>query len=80
MSKYLLEVPMQDFEDDFEFSYDYLIAEGDTLEECLENAVITIVDSEGQLVDAVPAVDEWMQDLVKAEFRRAVNREFVRRN
>jgi hypothetical protein len=68
MSKFYFEIPMHDYDSDYIYSYDTLIAEGDSLEECLMNAVVTVVDAEGCTVDIAPADAIWMQDLVKRAF------------
>lgn len=68
MSKFYIEIPLHDYDSDYMYSYDTLVAEGDSLQECLMNAIVSVVDAEGVTVDIVPADAIWMQDLVKQAF------------
>lgn len=50
--------------------YGTIIAEGDSLEECLDNACVDLVDQDGgnPKCSPVPADADWMQDLVRERF------------
>lgn len=53
------------FEDSYGWlNYDTIVAEGDTLEECLENATIFTMDQDGGSGPEIEADKPWMQDLI----------------
>lgn len=52
-------------------NYGTIIAEGDTLEELLENASVDIMDQDGGELDVVPADAAWMQDMIVSEHEKA---------
>ena len=45
-------------------SYGTIIAEGDTLDECLDNATVDLIDQDGGERGQVDADENWMQDLI----------------
>jgi hypothetical protein len=49
-------------------SYGTIVAEGNTLEELLENASVDVIDQDGGDLDNGPADAKWMQDLIEAKF------------
>jgi hypothetical protein len=51
-------------------SYGTIVAEGNTLEECLENASVDLVDQDGgnPRCSPVEADEQWMQDLIIEKF------------
>lgn len=49
-------------------SYGTITAEGDTLEECLENAQVDLIDQDGGERGLVEADSQWMQDALIEEF------------
>jgi hypothetical protein len=55
-------------------SYGTIIAEGNTLEECLENASVDLVDQDGgnPKCSPVEADEQWMQDLITEAFNAKV--------
>lgn len=71
MSKYYFEIPVNDADDNYAYSYDTIVAEGDSLQELLQNALVRVVDKYGQTVDIVPADASWMQLLVQQEYALA---------
>lgn len=51
-------------------SYGSIIAEGDTLEECLETATIDACDQDGECISCeIEADKEWMQELITSKWR-----------
>lgn len=49
-------------------SYGTIVAEGDTLDECLESASVDLIDQDGGDHGPVEADAEWMQDLIVDKF------------
>ena len=70
MSKYCFEIPVNDNDDNFEFSYDKIVTNGDSLQELLDSAVVTVVNKYGRLVYIQPVDAEWMLELVQQEYIR----------
>lgn len=51
-------------------SYGLIIAEGDTLEECLDNASVDLVDQDGGEAGMHMAEENWMQDAIREAFMK----------
>jgi hypothetical protein len=51
-------------------NYGTIVASGHSLEECIEEASVDIMDQDGGELWVGPADSAWMQDLIEAEFRR----------
>ena len=70
--KYEIEIDVQDYSIDGPVwrNYDILSSEGDTLDELLGNAVVSIMDQDGSEVGLEPADAEWMQALIVVEYER----------
>lgn len=74
MSRYSIEVDCQGeeasgYEDTHPWvCYGIIVAEGDSLEECLETATVDLVDQNGGERGHVEADDDWMQDAVEKAF------------
>lgn len=49
-------------------SYGVIVAEGDTLEECLDDASVDLVDQDGGEAGIHKADEDWMQDAVREAF------------
>jgi hypothetical protein len=50
-------------------SYGTIVAFGNSLDECLSNAGVDLVDQDGGEAGQVEADADWMQDLVREAFR-----------
>jgi hypothetical protein len=75
-SKYSIEIELNSeatgYEDRAGFlSYGTICAEGDTLEELLDDASVDLVDQDGgnPKFSPVPADEAWMQELIEKEFK-----------
>ncbi len=70
--KYYIEIDASGYEAPCDegrwLGYDLIIAEGNTLEECLNNASIGLTDQDGGEVDQREADSDWMQDAVEKAF------------
>lgn len=69
--KYSLEIDLNGMECErySQFAcYGVLTAEGDSLEDLLENAIVDIIDQDGGELALVPADSAWMQDKVAQAF------------
>ncbi len=71
-TKYYLEIDVSGYEAPCDegrwLGYDLIITEGNTLQECLENASIGLTDQDGGEVDQRPADEDWMSDIVEKAF------------
>lgn len=72
MSQYYLEIDASGFDapcDEGRFlSYGFIITEGDSLEECLENASVDLIDQDGGEYAMREADSDEMQDAVEKAF------------
>lgn len=74
MSKFYIEIETDGrecigFEDRYNWlNYDTIVAEGDTLEECLENATVFTMDQDGGEGPQIEGDADWVQELVANEF------------
>lgn len=68
--KYEIEIDLSPNYDEHYRSYGYLLAEGNTLEELLDDATVSIISQDGEEVDRVEADAKWMQALIVAEYER----------
>lgn len=71
-SRYYFEIDVSDRTTDhyapWWANYGTIIAEGNSLEECLETASVDITDQDGGEIDVVSADENWMQDAIECEF------------
>lgn len=75
MSRYHLEIDCRGeeahgYEDRYHWvCYGTIVAEGNTLEECLETATVDLIDQDGGTCrDDIEADDDWMQDAIEKAF------------
>lgn len=80
-SKYHIEIETdgteaRGFEDQYNFvCYGCITSEGNTLDELLENAIIDLINQDGGEVAQIEADSDWMQDLIRAEFKTITTKE-----
>lgn len=48
--------------------YGTIVTEGGSLEECLDNASVDLVDQDGGTANVVEAEKDWMQDMIEKAF------------
>lgn len=72
MSLYHIEIEVNDEAEGYEEygyrSYGTICAEGDSLQECLEDASVDLIDQDGGECGHVEADSDWMQDAVEKAF------------
>ncbi len=51
-------------------SYDLIVAEGNTLEELLDNATVSISDQDGGELGVLEATKPWMHQLITEAYNR----------
>lgn len=50
-------------------NYGAIVAQGEGLDELLDDATVDIMDQDGGELDTVPADSNWMQDLIEDEYK-----------
>lgn len=51
-------------------NYDTIYAEGNSLQECLDDAEVSLQDQDGGNPKFIEADEDWMQDLIVTEFNK----------